>query len=752
MANNCPLPELQIPTHHDGTVSEMTDAEGLNAIIIPDDNTITDFNLLANTIVNALPSTTAATTLPTQPPPNATTAATTLPTQQPPNATTTQPTSTTQPESTTQPVTTPGTTNALITTNEPYQPITDDPVPGEPLAVAHLLIANANTENNLNVTETTSETNKRPKDVKSVLYLATWNNYDDDTIKYVSTWEHNPKVKYARVAEEVGKNGTPHLQIVVQFTNPVVLGKPWQNRKTGKWTAKKGACAFFSINKVKANGTENSANVLVAKGDLYENWMYVSKGTQTDAERKGPNKNSPERGFGRGLKLLLSHPEGFTPKRGINGRQGMRSKIIAEDPKEPTKRPINFVEELNNRAKELILQVEAGDGLLNVPETLRAEYPEIDYDRPEHIPRVIRNIRKSLAKINCKIESEADLLPHQKFIANLLSEWPKKNDRNIRFVVDPRGGGGKSQLKKYLRIRAPNYFAFIRPGGKAHLATQLAEQLEEKPYLRLIILDCPRTKAVKAEGIPLDLLEELVDCELAVTKYKSIIHDLPESPHVAVFTNCEPDYNKLTVDRYTMHFILPGEDGVVTKGPRYALEKIIAEHGRDKIEAKIGVDCVATWLTRPIDEECLPPDVKAELRRKEVERRKEERRLKAEEENRLALTPIRGVPVPNQNTARHNQYVKEKTANWNLKKTDLYIAKAVSEIDKENDQNKNTDSIVVPPPRHFEDGEKKAAKKRRLIARTEINPEFLNTFTNPPPQSPGPANACNTVDNDTSKE
>jgi len=131
--------------------------------------------------------------------------------------------------------------------------------------------------------------------------------------------------------KETSKDGTPCLQMFVQFKNKTVWGKPWTNKITDKTSKAKGATKFFSLEKLKANGTRNSASVLPAKGSLYENFMFCSKGEQTETERKGPKKNLPERGHGRNARLPACYPEGFVPKPGVNGRQGMKPKV--EEPK-----------------------------------------------------------------------------------------------------------------------------------------------------------------------------------------------------------------------------------------------------------------------------------------------------------------------------------------------------------------------------------------------------------------------------------
>jgi hypothetical protein len=701
-----PVSELDVPTnavHNDETVSDVTDVNGLNGFVIPDDNTIIDFDVTANTIVNALaplPTATTATTVPT-------TATTTLPitaTTVPTTATTTLPTTATTVPTTatttlpTTATTVPGTGDAHGNGDEQfYEPIDDDD------------------HSNGNVPEsvTTSVTSQRKrKETKAYLYCATWNNYDDDTIEYVSSWKYNPKVKYANVHYEVGDSGTPHLQIVVQFVNPLVLGLPWHNKDTGKWSKRKGACAFFSLSKKKANGTDNCANVLVAKGDLYTNWMYCSKGEQTKAERKGRNKNDPNRGFGRNAKPLLLHPEGFTPKPGINGRQGVRSKIVAQDPKEPVKRPINCIEEFRTRAKELIQQVRDGDGKLKVIETLLEEYPEMEYDRPGYIRNEVKRLKK-VDKVKCVIESNEQLNPAQKMIFELVSEWPRKNDRNVRFLVDTRGSAGKTQLKKFLQNTAPNFFAYIRPGKKADLATQLQGQMEDKS-VRLVILDCPRCKGNKGEGIPFDLLEELLDCELSVVKYKSILEDLDDVPHVCVFTNSEPDYTLLSVDRYTVHLIKPGQK-IVTKGPRYALEKFIEVKGREQADELMGVDFVNAWLSLPVECEQMPPDVEADVRRKEEERN-------AREES--AVFNLHVGDSDKENSQYHKDVVEEQrkqhAQRFELKRTS---------------QSLNLLEIrplgVNGPPAHHESIEaanNRKRKKARTLTPKPVNEGFLREF------------------------
>jgi len=117
------------------------------------------------------------------------------------------------------------------------------------------------------------------------------------------------------------------------------------------------------------------------------------------------------------------------------------------------------------------------------------------------------------------------------------------NARSIDFVVDPEGNSGKTWLCQYLLTRWPDRTQVMRVGRRDDLAYCI------DPSKDIFCFDVPRTQM---EYFPYPVLEMLKDQMIFSPKYKSRMQTLTHVPYVVVFTNEEPDRNKLTSDRFNI--------------------------------------------------------------------------------------------------------------------------------------------------------------------------------------------------------
>jgi len=115
------------------------------------------------------------------------------------------------------------------------------------------------------------------------------------------------------------------------------------------------------------------------------------------------------------------------------------------------------------------------------------------------------------------------------------------DDRKIKFVVDPVGNAGKSWFIRYYSRKHPDTVQRLGNGKRDDLAYAL------DPTKRTFIFDVPRGKL---EFISYALMEDIKNMFVFSGKYDSTAKELDEPAHVVIFTNEEPDYNKLTADRY----------------------------------------------------------------------------------------------------------------------------------------------------------------------------------------------------------
>jgi len=115
------------------------------------------------------------------------------------------------------------------------------------------------------------------------------------------------------------------------------------------------------------------------------------------------------------------------------------------------------------------------------------------------------------------------------------------DDRKIIFVVDPVGNMGKSWFLKWWISKYPASTQRLSIGKRDDLA--FAIECHRKYFL----FDIPRTQS---EFMQYSVLEQLKDRMIFSSKYESCNKMLTNVPHVVVFMNEEPDYNKMTADRY----------------------------------------------------------------------------------------------------------------------------------------------------------------------------------------------------------
>lgn len=114
------------------------------------------------------------------------------------------------------------------------------------------------------------------------------------------------------------------------------------------------------------------------------------------------------------------------------------------------------------------------------------------------------------------------------------------DDRQIRFYVDKEGNKGKTWISKYLLDKVKG----VQILGVAKEADMCFAVDETKS---IFIIDVPRSKM---EFLQYSVLEQLKNRLVFSGKYESRQKILPKSPHVIVFCNEDPDYTKLSEDRY----------------------------------------------------------------------------------------------------------------------------------------------------------------------------------------------------------
>ena len=128
-------------------------------------------------------------------------------------------------------------------------------------------------------------------------------------------------------------------------------------------------------------------------------------------------------------------------------------------------------------------------------------------------------------------------------IKRLLNSKP--DDRTIHWYWEPEGCKGKTTFCKWLCC---NYDKVICLSGKAsdmkYGIVKFMENLTVLP--NVVIVDIPRSKS---EFVSYSGIEEVKDMFFFCGKYESAMIN-GARPHVIVFANCEPMYEKLSTDRW----------------------------------------------------------------------------------------------------------------------------------------------------------------------------------------------------------
>lgn len=154
---------------------------------------------------------------------------------------------------------------------------------------------------------------------------------------------------------------------------------------------------------------------------------------------------------------------------------------------------------------------------------------------------------------NVYIEEKLDIITElkdwQKELLDLLINC--KSKRYIYWIYEHKGGCGKSEFVKYLIY---NYNALLCGGGKKADVINIIfnnKSYMTKTGLKLILFDIPRCN----HGcISWNAIEEIKNGIIINTKFETGTF-ICNNPTICIFSNDEPDYSKLSNDRWRVYFI-----------------------------------------------------------------------------------------------------------------------------------------------------------------------------------------------------
>ena len=133
-----------------------------------------------------------------------------------------------------------------------------------------------------------------------------------------------------------------------------------------------------------------------------------------------------------------------------------------------------------------------------------------------------------------------------------LVEVMKPSEREIIWIVDPAGNEGKSWFQKYLKdIHGLRVFdANIRRSSKCILHILSKEIVS---LIDIFLFNVPRS--FNMDEFPYEMLEELKDGKAESIKYNSIKLQVNIPNTVLVFSNENPDKERMSKDRWIIYLI-----------------------------------------------------------------------------------------------------------------------------------------------------------------------------------------------------
>lgn len=153
------------------------------------------------------------------------------------------------------------------------------------------------------------------------------------------------------------------------------------------------------------------------------------------------------------------------------------------------------------------------------------------------------------------VQTISDFYHWEEVILKILKTNP--DDRLIYWFYEEQGGAGKTTFCKYLLTNMDHVMIL---GGKASdMKYAIVKYKEHKQFLpKIIIIDVARCSDLDYRG-----LEDIKNMMFFCGKYETDMI-CGEAPHVFVFANKKPLYEKLSIDRWMVYDIVNDqfEDGI----------------------------------------------------------------------------------------------------------------------------------------------------------------------------------------------
>jgi hypothetical protein len=118
----------------------------------------------------------------------------------------------------------------------------------------------------------------------------------------------------------------------------------------------------------------------------------------------------------------------------------------------------------------------------------------------------------------------------------------KPDSRTIHWFWEPDGGKGKTSLAKYLVVKCNALMLTGKSNDMYHMIAKFPNKR------KLFIVDCPRSMQ---DYLNYGAIEQIKNGLIFSGKYEGA-QLVFNAPHVIVFSNQEPDYDKMSLDRWNV--------------------------------------------------------------------------------------------------------------------------------------------------------------------------------------------------------
>lgn len=188
-------------------------------------------------------------------------------------------------------------------------------------------------------------------------------------------------------------------------------------------------------------------------------------------------------------------------------------------------------------------------------------YCQKDDTREENTEIYLRGIIPKY-KINIKLYMwETELV-------EVLKKEP--DDRKIHYVIGRKGNNGKTTFAKYIYLNFPK--VVVLGGKKSDMKNGIIAYQDKNDCLpRIVIINLPRSLQ---EYTSYGGIEEIKDMFFFSGKYEGGMVCGP-NPHVIIFSNCEPRWDKMSPDRWVCYEIMGEKEKLLKREVPEAPAQII---------------------------------------------------------------------------------------------------------------------------------------------------------------------------------